>query len=64
MPGRLQNARKADVFMGAILIEGAAKKPIMKELHDIGITRANLFPGAGSLARTLAYRYSKNYLGG
>ena len=36
----------------------------MKELHDIGITRANLFPERGGLARTLAYRYSKNYLGG
>ena len=56
--------KRADVFMGAIQIEGAAKKPIMKELHDIGITRANLFPGAGSLVRTLAYRYSKYYLGG
>ncbi|MBI4723961.1 MAG: FRG domain-containing protein [Rhodomicrobium sp.] len=56
--------KRADAFMTAILVPGESKKAIMKELHDIGITRANLFPGAASLARTLAYRYSKNYLGG
>ncbi len=56
--------KRADVFVTALQIEGGAKKTIMKELHDIGITRANLFPGAAALARTLAYRYSKNYLGG
>jgi len=56
--------KRADVFVTALQIEGGAKKAIMKELHDIGITRANLFPGASSLAQTLAYRYSKNYLGG
>ncbi len=55
--------KRADVFLTAIPIEGGAKKAIMKELHDIGITRANLFPSAASLARTLAYRYSRNYLG-
>jgi hypothetical protein len=56
--------KRADVFLTAIPVEGAAKKEIMKELHDIGVTRANLVPGVASLARTLAYRYSKNYLGG
>jgi hypothetical protein len=56
--------KRADVFMTAIHIDGGGKKAIMKELHDIGVTRANLFAGAASLARTLAYRYSKNYLGG
>jgi hypothetical protein len=56
--------KRADVFLTAIPVEGSAKKSIMKELHDIGITRANLVPGAASLARTLAYRYSRNYLGG
>jgi hypothetical protein len=56
--------KRADAFLTAIPVEGGAKKSIIKELHDIGITRANLVPGAGSLARTLAYRYSKNYLGG
>ncbi|MGO9546216.1 MAG: FRG domain-containing protein [Rhodomicrobium sp.] len=55
--------KRADIFMTALAVEGSAKQAIMKELHDIGITRANLFPGAASLARTLAYRYSKNYLG-
>jgi FRG domain len=56
--------KRADLFLTAIPIEAAAKRALMKELHDIGITRANLFPGASGLAKTLAYRYSKNYLGG
>jgi len=56
--------KRADVFVTSIQIEGGSKKAIVKELHDIGVTRANLFPGAASLAKTLAYRYSKNYLGG
>ena len=55
--------KRADVFLTAIPVEGGAKKDIMKELHDLGVTRANLVPGAASLARTLAYRYSQNYLG-
>ncbi len=56
--------KRADLFLTAIQIETGGKRAIMKELHDIGVTRANLFPGAAGLARTLAYRYSKNYLGG
>ncbi len=56
--------KRADIFTTTILIPGDAKKAILKELHDIGVTRANLFPGPQSLARTLAYRYSKTYLGG
>jgi hypothetical protein len=56
--------KRADFFLTAIPVDGSAKKSIMKELHDLGITRANLFPGAASLARTLAYRYSQNYLDG
>jgi hypothetical protein len=56
--------KRADVFTTTIPIPADAKRAILRELHDIGVTRANLFPGAASLARTLAYRYSKNYLGG
>jgi hypothetical protein len=55
--------KRADVFTTDIIVEAGAKKDIMRELHDIGMTRANLFPGAASLARTIAYRYSKNYAG-
>lgn len=54
--------KRADAFMTTIQVAGEAKKSIMKELHDIGITRSNLFPGLASLARTLAYRYSGNYI--
>jgi len=56
--------KRASVFLTSVQIEGSGKKAIMKELHDIGVTRANLYPSAASLGRTLAYRYSKNYLGG
>ncbi len=56
--------KRADTFLTAIPVPAEGKKTIMKELHDIGITRANLFPSAVSLARTLAYRYSRNYVGG
>jgi hypothetical protein len=56
--------KRADLFITAIPIEAAAKRALLKDLHDIGVTRANLSPGASSLAKTLAYRYSKNYLGG
>jgi hypothetical protein len=54
--------KRADVFTAPILVAGDAKRFILRELHDLGVTRANLFPSAASLARTLAYRYSKNYL--
>ena len=54
-------ARKTGIVLTYILIEGAAKKAIMKELYGIGVTRASLFPGVGSIAKTLAYRYSKDY---
>ncbi len=49
-------------FMTGLVIDGAQKRVIMKELHNLGITRANLFPGAASLVRTLTYRYSQDYL--
>jgi hypothetical protein len=55
--------KRSDVFLSTIQVAPGSKKAIMKQLHDIGITRANLFPGAGSLAKTLAYRYSKHYIG-
>jgi hypothetical protein len=55
--------KRADEFTTMIHVDPSAKKGIMKQLHDIGITRSNLFPGAASLSRTLAYRYSKNYIG-
>ena len=55
--------KRADEFTTINSMDPSAKKGIMKQLHDIGITRSNLFPGATSLSRTLAYRYSKNYIG-
>lgn len=54
--------KKASAFLTHVLIEGEKKKVIMKELHNLGITRASLFPGPPSTVRTILYRYSKDYL--
>lgn len=54
--------KRADAFLTYVVIEAAAKKRMMKQLHDMGVTRFMLFPGLSSLTRTLAYRYSADYL--
>lgn len=54
--------KKSSAFLTHVLVEGDKKKVIMKELHNLGVTRANLFPGPPSTVRTLVYRYSKDYL--
>jgi hypothetical protein len=54
-------ARKNGIFLTYVLIDGAQKKAIMKDLYSVGVTRAALFPGAASVAKTLAYRFSKDY---
>jgi hypothetical protein len=51
-----------DEFLTMIHVDKDSKKSIMAELHDLGVTRANFWPGLTSLTRTLAYRYSSNYL--
>lgn len=53
---------KSKEYLRKVLVHGDSKKAIMKELHLLGITRANLFPGIPSLARTLAYSYSADFL--
>lgn len=53
---------KASDFLTYVLIEGERKRVIMKELHNMGITRANLFPGPPSLVRTLTYRFTDAYM--
>jgi hypothetical protein len=54
--------KRADEFLTMIHVSKDAKKGIMKELHDLGMTRANMYPGLTNLTRTLGYRYSANYL--
>jgi hypothetical protein len=49
-------------YLTYVLIDGTRKKAIMKELYRAGVTRASLFPGAGSIAKMVAYRYSKNFV--
>jgi hypothetical protein len=49
-------------YLTFILIDGSRKKAIMKELYRAGVTCATLFPSAGAIAKTVAYRYSKNYV--
>jgi hypothetical protein len=54
--------RKPKTYVQRIIIAGPAKKIIMKELHLIGMNRANLFPGAPSIARTVSYAMSRDFL--
>jgi hypothetical protein len=54
--------KKPTLFLTFMLIDADRKKAIMKELHGINITRAALFPTVANLARTLTYRYSKDYV--
>jgi hypothetical protein len=49
-------------YLTFVLIDGTRKKAIMKELHLAGVTRASLFPGVASVAKVVAYRYSKDYV--
>jgi len=53
---------KTSAFLAFMLIDADRKKSILKELHEVNITRASIFPGLTSLARTLTYRYSKDYM--
>lgn len=65
--GALENMtfylKRNDSYLTYLLIDPDAKTSIMKQLHDMGVTRFNLFPSPASLTRTLAYRYSAAYLG-
>lgn len=54
--------KKSSEFLTCVMIEGDRKKFIMKELHNLGVNRANLFPGMPSTVRTMLYRYSDDYL--
>lgn len=49
-------------YLTFMLIDADRKKSIMKELYGMNITRASIFPSLTSLARTLTYRYSKDYV--
>jgi hypothetical protein len=53
---------KARPFLTHVLIDGTRKTAILRELFNAGITRATLFPGAGAIAKTVAYRYSKDFV--
>lgn len=56
------NGKKNTQFLTSMLIDGTQKKLILRELYNAGITRATLFPGAGSIAKTVTYRYSKDFV--
>jgi hypothetical protein len=55
-------AAKARPFLTYVLIDGTRKTAIQRELFNAGVTRAALFPGAGAIAKTVAYRYSKDFV--
>jgi len=54
--------RKTESFLTFLLIDGEQKKAILKELYEVNVTRATLFPGLTNIVRTLGYRYSKDYV--
>lgn len=54
--------RKTESFLTFLLIDAEQKKAILKELYEINVTRASLFPGLTNIVRTLNYRYSKDYV--
>jgi hypothetical protein len=54
--------RKTDSFLTFLLIDGEQKKAILKELYELNVTRASLFPNLTNIVRTLTYRYSKDYV--
>jgi hypothetical protein len=61
-PAPINEPKDSARFVTFFLIDGESRKRIMKELHDVGATRANLFAGLASLTKTLAYRYTGAYL--
>jgi hypothetical protein len=54
--------RKKGDFITFMLIDADRKKHILKELFEMNVTRMALIPTLTSLARTLTYRYSKDYV--
>jgi hypothetical protein len=58
----IEELKDAARFITYFLVDMEQKKAIMRELFNVGVTRANLFPGISALAKTLAYRYSASYL--
>jgi hypothetical protein len=58
----IEELKDSSKFATYFLVDLEQKRSILKELFNIGVTRANLFPDISSLAKTLAYRYSYAYL--
>ena len=54
--------RKRTEFITFMLVDADRKKAILKELFELNVTRVTLFPTLTNLARTLTYRYSKDYV--
>ena len=45
-----------------IMIDGKAKKKIIKQLYLAGISPATLFPGLEGLSKEISFRYSEQYM--
>jgi hypothetical protein len=52
----------APIRLHKIVIDGASKSHLRKELYLAGITEGVLFPDLGGLCGEISYRYSKEYL--
>lgn len=50
------------IFLESIVISGAQKKRLLKELEPAGVTYSVLFPELEGISKEIAFRYSKDYL--
>jgi len=54
--------RRPEAYLKRIIIAGESKKHLRKELHLLGFNHATLMPGGGSVAKSVAYALSRDYL--
>jgi len=54
--------RRPQTYLKKIIVAGESKKHLRKELHLLGVNHATLFPGGGSVARSVAYALSRDFL--
>ncbi len=54
--------RRPEAYLKRIIIAGESKKHLRKELHLLGVNHATLMPAPGSVAKSVAYAMSNDFL--
>jgi len=54
--------RRPQTYLKKIIVAGESKKHLRKELHLLGVNHASLMPGGGSVAKSVAYSLSREFL--